>query len=61
MQDKLSKPKLPQQIVYGGMLSALLMFGPKWSGFWAFTQAIGQQQSCEFPHTLHPMPAPQTS
>ena len=39
MQDKLSK-KLPQQIVYGGMLSALLILGPKWSGFWAFTQTI---------------------
>ena len=39
MQDKLSK-KLPQQIIYGGMLSALLILGPKWSGFWAFTQTI---------------------
>jgi hypothetical protein len=39
MQAKPSKAKLPQQIIYAGILSGALLFGPKWGGFWAFTQA----------------------
>jgi hypothetical protein len=39
MQSKPSKAKLPQQIIYAGILSGALLFGPKWGGFWAFTQA----------------------
>lgn len=39
MQAKQNR-RLPQQIIYGGIISAALLFGPKWGGFWAFTQSI---------------------
>lgn len=39
MQVKPSKAKLPQQIIYSGVIAGALLLGPKWGNFWAFTQA----------------------